>query len=140
VTTEFPRASAATAMPPVNPSEPATFGVHLAYIASEVHGIGGKVDQVSEKVSALLIEMAKLPSLYASAGTVSELGKRIDQVESRLDKESGAEPSRAELIATVKRLDAAYERLKGGYVWIWTTWGITATLLALGIAAKGRLW
>lgn len=127
-------------MPAVNPGDPATFGVHLAYIAAEVHGIDSKMDQISEKVSALLIEMAKLPSLYASAGTVAELGKRIDQVESRLDKESGAEPSRAELVATVHRLDSGYERMRGGFLWLWTTWGITATMLALGIAAKGKLW
>lgn len=126
--------------PAVDPSNPATFGVHLQYIAAEVHSLDGKIDQIGEKVSALLIEMAKFPSLYASAGTVSELGKRIDQVESRLDKESGAEPSRTELVATVRRLDAGYERIRGGFLWLWTTWGITATLLALGIAAKGKLW
>lgn len=127
-------------MPTVNPNDPATFGVHLAYIAAEVHGIDAKMDQIGEKVSALLIEMAKLPSLYASAGTVAELGKRIDQVESRLDKESGAEPSRSELVATVHRLETGYERIRGGFLWLWTAYGVGIGLCMLAIAAKGKFW
>lgn len=121
----------APVLPTVNVSDPATFGTHLSYMSAELHKVDQKLDAIGDKVGAVLIEMAKMPSTFATNATVQEQAKRIDQIEQRLDRDITTAPTVKELTEKVSAQQAIIDRMRGGYTWLWTAYG--ATLAAAGV-------
>lgn len=130
MTTELPR------RPVIDPNDPVTMGVHLQYMAIEVHTISDTLKEMGRAIGDL---QRTMPLTYASSVAMGELSRRVDKLESDADIARGAAPTYTEVAKTVARLELAYERMRGGQQWLWGAYGILVGLAGLAITAF-KLW
>lgn len=111
----------------------------LRYLAATVTEIKRDVHETNSSLAALMLELAKLPSQYATVGGVQDLAHRVDSLEATRDAETPkalALMAQVQALATqVAALSTFRERTAGGVQWFWVAFGTLFTVLNLAISA-----
>lgn len=125
---------------PHNPAKvsPDVIWQQLRYQSIIMDELKSDVHEAKASIATLILELAKMPGVYAQNPSVSEIAKRVDSLESTRDLYTptlqNIQSKQAQIEANVNNLINYKEQQSGGTRWILVSLGLLFTLVNIAIS------